>query len=315
MPMRPEKAALYREATRAAELGLVVNGALGIAKLVGGIVAHSYALISDAVHSLTDLLMSVGVLSALWFAQRPPDKEHPYGHTRAEAIAGSNLALLILVSAAVLAWQVFGGLSEPRIVPPAWTLLIAAANVLVKEGLYRYKIRVGRRLNSALLIANAWDHRGDALSSLAVLIGLSIVRLGGPGWGLADPLAALVVILIITASGAHLFRDSISELMDRQAGEDLVASVREAARAVPGVEDIETLWVRKSGLEYLVDIHVEIDGRLPIAEGHRIGHLVEDGILKQFPAVRDVLVHIEPFPRQYSKRKAGSAVAVPGGPD
>ncbi len=310
--MRPEKAALYREAARAAALGLAVNAALAAAKLAGGIIAHSYALISDAVHSLTDLLMSMGVLFALWYAQRPPDQEHPYGHTRAEAIAGSNVALLILLTAAGLAWEVTGGISHIHVVPPAWTLAIAAVNVVVKEALYRYKIRVGQRLGSGILIANAWDHRGDALSSLAVLIGLAAVRLGGPSWGVADPLAALVVILIITVSGLHLFRDSFSELMDAQAGSDLVETVREVAEAVEGVRGIETLWLRKTGLEYLVDIHVEVDASLRIEEGHRIAHRVKNALLERFPAVRDVLVHIEPYPHAPHPQPR---VALHGGSD
>jgi cation diffusion facilitator family transporter len=310
--MRPEKAALYREAARAAALGLAVNAALAAAKLAGGIIAHSYALISDAVHSLTDLLMSVGVIFALWYAQRPPDQEHPYGHTRAEAIAASNVALLILLTAAGLAWEVAGGFSHIHVVPPAWTLAIAAVNVVIKEGLFRYKIRVGQRLGSGILIANAWDHRGDALSSLAVLIGLAAVRLGGPAWGLADPLAALAVILIITVSGVHLFRDSFSELMDAQAGADLVAAVRQAAETVEGVRGIEKLWLRKTGLEYLVDIHVEVEAGLRIVEGHRIAHMVENHLLERFPAVRDVLVHIEPFPHP---ARPHPSIALHGGSD
>lgn len=281
---------------RAAVLGLIVNGALGGAKLAGGLLGGSFALLADAVNSLGDVVTSSVVLFALWYAQRPADKEHPYGHTRAEAIAASYVALIVLVFALGLARESFGRLSLPHSAPPVWTLALAAANVVIKEALYRYKRRVGRRLASSALIANAWDHRSDALGSLAVLAGLAAVRLGGPPWAGADEVAALVVVAVIVWSSLALLRSSAIELMDVQADDETLAAVRAAAASVPQVLDVETLWLRKSGLEYLVDIHVQVDPQLTIAEGHRIGHHVKDHLLGRFPALRDVLVHLEPFP-------------------
>jgi cation diffusion facilitator family transporter len=287
---------LYREAFRAAALGLAVNGGLGAAKLVGGLAGRSFALLADAVNSLGDVITSAVVMFALWYAQRPADKEHPYGHTRAEAIAGSNVALLVLVSALLLGWEALQRFRVTHDPPPSWTLLIAGANVFIKESLYRYKIRVGRRLGSRALIANAWDHRSDALCSLAVLAGLGLVRLGGPRWAFADELAAMVVVAAISVSAIILLRSSIHELMDVQADDALVGEARREALSVPGVRGVETLWLRKSGLEYLMDIHIEVDGDLTIAEGHRIGHRVKDHLLARLPTLRDVLVHLEPFP-------------------
>ena len=157
----------------------MVNLALGVIKLVGGILGSSFALVSDAVNSLGDSLASVVVLVALWYAQRPADEEHPYGHTRAEAVAASNVAVLIIISALVVGWQAITRVTIKHDLPPLWTLWIAGANVFIKEGLYRYKLRVGKRIGSAAIIANAWDHRSDALCSLAVLIGLMRRALGG----------------------------------------------------------------------------------------------------------------------------------------
>ena len=182
----------YRHASRAAWLGLGVNLALGVVKLAGGIAAESFALISDAVNSLGDSLTSVVVLAALWYAQRPPDEEHPYGHTRAEAVAASNVALLIILTALFVGWEAVRRFSAHHEVPPAWTLWIAAANVIIKESLYRYKLQVGRRTGSSAIIANAWDHRSDALCSLAVLIGLAVVRGAGSDYAWADEAAALI---------------------------------------------------------------------------------------------------------------------------
>lgn len=175
------------------------------------------------------------------------------------------------------------------------TLWIAGANVFIKEGLYQYKVRVGRRTGSTSLIANAWDHRSDALCALAVCVGLGPIRLGGNQFIWADEVASLVVAAAIIWSGIGLFRTSASELMDVQANDQFVRQVREAAESVPDVKAVETLWLRKSGLEYLADIHIEVDQCLTVAEGHRIGHPVKDRLLETFPTLRDVLVHLEPF--------------------
>ena len=291
---------LYREAIRAALLGLVVNLTLGIVKLVGGIAGGSFALISDAVNSLGDSLTSIVVLGALWYAQRPADQEHPYGHTRAEAVAASNVALLILISALFVGWEAISRLNTQHDIPPSWTLWIAGANVIIKEALYRYKRRIGQKTGSAAILANAWDHRSDALCSLAVLIGLSIVLWGGPACIWADEMAALLVVAAIAWSSGLLFRSSVSELLDPQADEKLVAQIRDTALQVPGVRHVETLRVRKTGLEYLADIHIQVDAKLTVDEGHRIGHRAKDRLLHEFASLRDVLVHLEPYPHEHS---------------
>ncbi len=305
---QPAKYHLYREVVQATWLGLVVNLALGCAKLVGGLVGQSYALISDAVNSLGDVFTSVGVLLAFRVAQKPADAEHPYGHTRAEAIAGSNIAILVGVSALLVGLEAIRGVSHhPHEIPPVWTLAIAGANVLIKEALYQYQTRLGRRAGSSAIIANAWDHRADALSALAVLASLAIVRLGGPSLLAIDEVAALFVVAIIVTSAARLHWASVQELMDAQADGVFVNEIRGAATMVKGVKKVDKLWVRKSGLEYLVDIHIQVCADQTVDEGHRISHLVKDEILNLFTNVRDVLVHLEPFPhvhergRQYSE--------------
>ncbi len=298
---RTPNASLYREVTRAALLGLAVNFGLGAIKVTGGLVSGSYALIADAVNSLGDVFTSIIILFALRVAQRPPDAEHPYGHTRAEAIAASNVALLIMLSALAVGWEAIHRIWDVHGLPPTWTLWIAGTNVVIKEALYRYNVGVGKRTGSQAIVANAWDHRSDALCSLAVLIGLGVVRSGGPSFLWADEAAALVVVAAIVLSGVALFRRSASELMDVQAAGGLVEDIRKTAFSEPGVRGVETLWVRKSGLEYFADIHIEVDPNLTVAEGHRIGHRVKDRLLKSFPVLRDVLVHLEPFPHTHPK--------------
>ena len=286
----------YRQAMAAAALGLGVNLALGVVKLVGGIAGDSFALISDAINSLGDALTSVVVLAALWYAQRPPDREHPYGHTRAEAVAASNVALLIIISALYIGYEAISRWSSRHEIPAVWTLWIAGASALIKECLYRYKKRVAQRTGSAVIMANAWDHRSDALCSLAVLVGLVVVRWAGPSFIWADEAAALVVVAAIVWSGGRLFRESVSDLLDPQATPELVDRIRAVAAAVPGVAAVEKLWVRKSGLEYLADIHIQVDAQLTVDEGHRIGHAVKDRLVGHFATLRDVLVHLEPYP-------------------
>lgn len=293
------KSERYREANRAALVGLVVNALLGLVKLAAGVWALSGALIADAVNSFGDALSSIAVLYGLSVAQRPADDEHPYGHTRAEAIAASNVSVVIIVSAAIVAWEAMRRWGD---IPPStesWILAVAAGNVILKEGLFQYIIRVSRRTDSASILANAWDHRADAFCSLAVLISLVAVRILGADYAWIDTAAALVVSLMVIASGVHLFRASASDLMDVQARPEMISEIRAAAADVEGVEEIETLLVRKTGLEYLVDIHIEVRAELTVEEGHRISHLVKDRLLEQFEPLRDVLVHIEPYPHEH----------------
>jgi cation diffusion facilitator family transporter len=206
--------------------------------------------------------------------------------------------LLVIISALLFGWEAIQRITVPHEIPPVWTLWIAGANIFIKEGLYQYKMRVGRRTGSSAIIANAWDHRSDALCALAVLIGLATIRVGGPRFIWADEAASLVVVAAIVWSGIQLFRSSASELLDVQADAEYVDRVRNAALAVAGVEDVETLWVRKSGLEFFADIHIEVGQDLSVAEGHRIGHLVKDRLRGEFSNLRDVLVHVEPFPHR-----------------
>ncbi len=296
---RQSRTAVYQEVTRAALLGLLVNVALAAAKLFAGIIGQSFALIADAVNSLGDVVTTIIVLVAFRVAQKPPDEEHPYGHSRAEGIAASNVALLIILSACAVAWETITSDRMTVHSPPTWTLWVAAVNVLVKEGLYQYKMGIGRRTGSTAIIANAWDHRSDAFCAFAVLVGLAVVRWGGVEYAWADRAASLIVAIMIVWSGVNLFRKSGSDLMDVQAEPELLEQIRTAAGMIEGVANVETLWVRKSGMEYFADIHVQVDSEMTVARGHRIGHAVKDKLLRTFPQLRDVLVHLEPHPHQH----------------
>ena len=267
-----DNGSLYRDGRRAAAWGIALALGLGLVKVLGGVFGHSLALLSDAVHSLVDAAISGALLGALFVAERPADREHPYGHGRAEALAGAAVALLLMLLAAGIAWEAVASLQHRGPAPEAYTLAIAAGCALFQEGMYRYSSRVARRTGSGALMATAWDYRLDALGALAVVVGVSLAKWGGPSWHWADHGAALLVAATVFWVGGGLLRDNIDSLMDRQADPEVLDAVRIEAAAVPGVREVEKLRIRKVGLEYLVDIHVEVDPDKTVEEGHAIAH-------------------------------------------
>lgn len=288
---------LYHDARKAAWIGLGVNLCLAVVKLFAGLISQSMALLADAVNSLGDTVTTTMVLIAMHVARRPADEEHPYGHTRAEAIAGSSVAIIIVVVAALTIYKSFTHWHTEHILPPIWTLWIAGGNAVIKESLYHYKKRVGKRTGSSALIANAWDHRSDALCSLAVLIGLSVVLISDGKYLYADELAAMVVGAAILFSASKLYFESANELLDAQGDGQLCEAIRQTALTASGVSDVEKLRLRKSGLEYFADIHIQVPPDMSVADAHRLGHDVKDQLLTAYPRLRDVLVHVEPDDR------------------
>lgn len=285
---------LYRESRRAALGGLGVMLCLGIAKLIGGWTGNSLALLSDSVHSFGDALASASIWGALTWAEQPADCEHPYGHMRVESVAALTVALLMALSGLGVVYEAVASWHTP-LPPPRWyTLFIALASVLANEGMYRYSISVARRTRSKAVETSAWDQRMDVIGSLVVLVGLAVATWAGPGWYLVDKITALLVAVVILWTGGRLFWGSLQELMDRQADAELLDAIRGEALAVPGVHGIEKLLARKTGLQYLVDIHVEVDPAITVKEGHDIGHWVKRRLVERLIAVKDVLVHIEP---------------------
>jgi len=288
---------LYRDSRRAAMWGIALSLGLGLAKFAGGVAGHSLALVSDAVHSLVDAAIAGALVGALVVAERPADPEHPYGHGRLEALAGAGLALVLLFLAAGIAWEAIATLAEQRPPPETYTLVIATCGALFQEGFHRYASRVARQSGSGALMAATWDYRLDALGALAVVLGVSLSKWGGPSWQWADRVAALGIAASVLFIGGRLLRDNTNDLMDRQAPKNVLDEVRRAATTVAGVLGVETLRVRKSGLEYFVDIHIEVAPDLTVEVGHGIAHAVKDRIRDQVAAIRDVLVHVEPHTR------------------
>ncbi len=284
----------YAQARAAAWLGIISNIVLSIVKLGAGIFANSFALVADAVHSLSDMITSAFVLIGLHISERPSDSNHPYGHTKAEAIAGSNVALMLLVTSIWMTVEAFHRFHDDVPVPGGLAMAAAIFSIIVKEGLYQYKSRVGKRVGSMAVLADAWHHRTDAFSSVCVFIGLGAIYLLGPDYAYLDSVAAGIVGITIFVASLQLYKESLSDLMDAQVDGPIVDEIRETAVGVDGVYDIEELRVRKAGMEYSVDIHVEVDAEITTDAAHDIASKVRDTLVQEIDPVRQVLVHIEP---------------------
>jgi cation diffusion facilitator family transporter len=292
---RPERNApnLYRASRKAAVWGLGVSLGLGGVKLLGGLFGHSLALLSDGVHSLVDAAVSTALLAALIVAQRPADREHPYGHGRVEAVAGAGVALILMALAAAIAYESLSTIAYQYAPPAGFTLLIAGGGACLQELLYRYVSRVARRTGSTALLATAWDYRLDALGGICVLVGVAMAR--WTAWPRADHVAAVLIAASVFWIGGRLLWENIQALIDRQADPEILERVKNEAQAVPGVLAVEKLRVRRMGIELIVEIHIEVDGNETVRDGHAVAHSVKDHLMNQIPSISDVVVHVEPF--------------------
>ncbi len=281
---------------RVALFGMIVNLIFAAAKILGGLFGHAYVLIADGIESALDIGGSFVIWGGLKFAARPPDETHPYGHGKAEPIAAAVVAFGVLAAAAGLAIESVREILTPHHGPAPFTLGILIVVIVVKEILFRYVNRIGRNVESTAVQTDAWHHRSDALTSAAAFIGISVALVGGSGWQSADDWAALFACAVIAANGIRLLRPALYEIMDTAPRGKIVDLVRDAARSVPGVRDVEKSFVRKMGLSFYADLHVKVDGDISVRDGHRIAHEVKQAIQQMDSRIADVLVHIEPAP-------------------
>ena len=287
----------YQEASRATVFGLVVMAALAVGKVLIGWWGGSEALIADGFHTVSDFGTSMVVLVGLYFARRPPDRMHPYGHGRAEGIAACMVGIVLLGVVFVIAWNAIGELrsAEPKARPHWLVPVLALTSIVVNEVLYQYKRRVSARTSSQAVSAEGWHHRSDAFSSIPVLIGTSAAVIGGGRWTLLDPLAALVVAGFILVAAIAVLRETWPEMLDASVSEETISRLKDVARAVPGVLDVEATRGRRSGLGLLVELHVEVAPSASVEEGHRVAQRVRDALLTSEERVADAVIHIEPY--------------------
>jgi len=284
----------HQSGARLALVGLGVNVALAFIKITAGVLGNAYALIADGIESALDAAGSIVIWSGLRYAARPPDATHPYGHGKAEPLAAVVVALGVLVAATALVVASIREIFLPHHGPAPFTLFVLIIAIVVKAALSRAVSRVSRTVESTAVATDAWHHRADAITSMAAAIGISIALIGGEKWQRADAFAALFACVVIATTGVRLLRPALQEILDTAPRGGIVESIQRAARSVPGVIDLDKCFVRKMGVAYYVDLHVRVDGRISVREGHDLAHRVKDIIRGADSRIADVLVHIEP---------------------
>jgi cation diffusion facilitator family transporter len=275
-------------------LGLFINTFLILLKFSAGIFGDSQALIADAVHSISDLFTDAVVLLGIKIGRKPPDEEHHFGHARIETLASAIIGLALIGTAVYLGFDAALNIHRHTEYHPTGIALIGAGvSIALKEALYRYTVLIGRRIKSQLIVANAWHHRSDALSSIAVLLGVGGTLIK-PSWHILDACAALIVSFFIIKVGMDILWKTLREFTDTAPRPEILEKLMQISRAVEGVMDAHDLRVRTSGGFYQAEIHIVVDGQLTVVEGHRIAKTVERCLEQEMDELDRVIVHVDP---------------------
>ena len=285
-----------REAERTSRIGIGVDLALTAFKLLAGIVAHSGAMVSDAVHSASDAFSSVIVILGVRAAAKDSDREHPYGHERFECVAAIVLSLILAVTGFSIGLNavkaIAAGPAENAAAPGILALVAAGVSVLVKEGMFWFTRSVARRIGSTALMAGAWHHRSDALSSVGALLGILGARLG---FAAADALASLVICVFIEKAALDIFRDAVGRMVDQACDAETEEAIRRRALDIEGVKSVDLLQTRTFGSRIYVEMEIGADGSMTLFDAHRIAETVHDSIETAFPQVKHIMIHVNPI--------------------
>jgi cation diffusion facilitator family transporter len=284
----------YRFGEQVAVISVAVSTALAALKIYTGVLWDSTALTADGFESASDIVASLVVLGGMSKARRAPDANHPYGYGRAESLAGRTVATILIVFAVLIALKSVRSLFDPGSAPPLIALAPLTVSFAVKGVLAAWKRRLGRRLGSTSLMADAANDLVDMLSATVAGIGIACAAVAPGSLAFADPLGGLAVGIIIFLIGYRIHRETSRELMDAMPDTEFLVCVRRAAMSVNGVRDVEKIIGRKAGMDHFFDLHLWVDPMMPVAEAHYIGHQVQDAIMAACPSVRQVLVHVEP---------------------
>ena len=283
-----------KTAIRTSYFSILGNISLALIKGLAGFFGNSYALIADAIESTTDIFASLLVLFGLKYAQRPADKNHPYGHGKIEPLITFLVVAFLVTSATIIAYESIQNIQTPHKTPKSWTLIVLGCIILWKEISFRIVIRKSIETNSTSLKADAWHHRSDAITSVMAFIGISISLIFGKGYETADDWAALFASAFILYNSYLIFRPALGEIMDEHVYDDLIGEIREESIKVNGVVGTEKCFIRKAGMNYQVDLHAIVDGNITVKEGHKISHKLKDHLMKKIPNLGHILIHIEP---------------------
>lgn len=271
------------------------NVALSIFKLAAGIVGRSAAMVSDSVHSMSDVLSTFVVMVGVRLANKKADKEHPYGHDRFECVTAILLAFILCITGLGIGYaglqRVFSGDYSSIAIPSLLPLITAVLSIVVKEAMYWYTRAAARRIRSGALMADAWHHRSDALSSVGSFVGILGARIGYP---VLDSIASLVISIFIVKASYDIFADAVSKLTDRACDDKTVEQIRAVALRHPDVMGVDLLHTRLFGDKIYIDIEISVDGAASLYESHDIAHRVHDAIEGEFPHVKHCMVHLNP---------------------
>jgi len=280
--------------------GLIVNIILTIFKFLAGILGQSAAMIADAVHSVSDTASDIVVLLGFRYVKKPIDDSHNYGHGKIETLSTSIVGAMLIVVALLIVSsgieQLLRSLRGEIIPRPALIALFAAVlSIVVKEFLYQYTVKVGKEINSSLIIANAWHHRSDAFSSIGTMIGIGGAIFLGEKWRILDPIAAIFVSILILKVAIDILKDSISELIETSVDDELKKEIYDTVSKVEGVKDYHKLRIRRVGNYYSMSLHILVDKSMTIAEAHKISYNVEEEIRILLGPESIVTIHLEPY--------------------
>jgi cation diffusion facilitator family transporter len=281
-------------AIKATYFSIAGNISLAIIKGLAGILGNSYALIADAIESTTDIFASFLVLFGLKYASKPADKNHPYGHGRAEPLITFLVVGFLITSATIIGYESIQNIGTPHELPKVWTLFVLAPLIIWKEISFRLVMKKAKETNSSSLKADAWHHRSDAITSIAAFLGISIALYFGKGYESADDWAALFASFFILYNSFKIFRPALGEIMDEHLYDDLVEDIRTVAITVEGINGTEKCFIRKAGMQYHVDLHALVDGNMSVKHGHDLAHKLKDTLREEIPQLGHVLIHIEP---------------------
>ena len=280
---------------RVSNISIVVNVLLSAIKFVVGVIANSGAMISDAIHSVSDVFSTIIVMIGANAAAKDPDQEHPYGHDRMECIAAIVLAIVLFITGIGVGItgvkKIFGGNYGDLAVPGALALVAAVISIVVKEGMFWYTRFYGKKVDSTALLADAWHHRSDALSSVGSFIGILGARLGFP---ICDPLASVVICLFIVKAAYNICKEALDKMVDKSCDDETERKMSDLIKSQEGVISLDLLMTRMFGSKLYVDVEIGADENTPLRDSHAIAEIVHNAIEANFPKVKHCMVHVNP---------------------
>ncbi len=284
-----------RTAMRVSAVSIAANVLLSAVKLAAGLLAHSGAMVSDAVHSASDVFSTLVVMAGVKLSAKESDREHPYGHERMECVAAILLSVILLATGLFIGYnglrKIIGADAAALETPGALALAAALLSIAVKEAMFWYTRHYARQIDSGALMADAWHHRSDALSSVGALLGIGGARLGFP---VLDPLASVVICVFVGKAAAEIFIDAVNKMVDHSCDEETEAAIRARVLDHREVRNVDLLHTREFGSRIYIEMEIAVDGSLPLTQAHAIAERVHDDVEAAFPKVKHIMIHVNP---------------------